>query len=98
MAEIISNGSKFAGEEPDTIEQLIDVLQTETLDPRFEEYGRFFCRLPNGKLNAFRNFLHVSHVFNIIGTLDELRPLAVAIKQNRKSIAYLLELRSRGRR
>lgn len=38
---IDSNGSKWAGESPDTIDQLIARLQSETLDPTFEEFGNF---------------------------------------------------------
>lgn len=32
MTEIISNGSKWAGEAPDSIEVLCDVLQSHTLE------------------------------------------------------------------
>lgn len=42
MTTIISNnGSHWAGEEPDSIEQLLDVLGYEPLDPSFEDYGNF---------------------------------------------------------
>lgn len=95
MATILSNGNKTAGQEPDTIETLLDVLKNETLDPSFEDYGRFFYRLPNGKYNAWGNFLTRSHVFNIVGSLKELRKLANAIKENRRSVPYLKALHSR---
>lgn len=39
---ILSNGSKWAGQEPDTIEDLLDVLATSPLDRRFENYGNFY--------------------------------------------------------
>lgn len=35
MTTIISNGSNWAGEEPDTIDQLIEVLKTEVIEDRF---------------------------------------------------------------
>lgn len=38
---IISNGSKWLGENPDSIDTLIDRLTNEVLDPTFEEYGDF---------------------------------------------------------
>lgn len=36
LTHVIFNGSKWAGEEPDTIEQLFVVLAREPLDPSFE--------------------------------------------------------------
>lgn len=39
--EIISNGSRWAGQAPATIEELLNILTTEPLDPRFERYGNF---------------------------------------------------------
>jgi hypothetical protein len=41
MLLIISNGSKWAGEKPDTIDDLLNVLNKYTLDPNFEKYGNF---------------------------------------------------------
>lgn len=41
LTQIESNGSKWAWEAPDNIEQLLARLQSETLDPMFEEYGNF---------------------------------------------------------
>ena len=41
MTTIHSNGSKWYGEEPDSIETLIEVLEREPLDPSFERYGGF---------------------------------------------------------
>jgi hypothetical protein len=101
--KIQSNGSKWAGEAPDTLEVLLDVLKTETLDPTFEQYGGFFYRLPgderyDGEYHAFGNFLTVSHVFSIYGTLEELRPLAQALKLARSKPEYLKEKAARERR
>lgn len=92
---IISNGSPWAREAPVSVETLIQVLATEILDPRFEECGGFFFREPTGTFRAFGNFLTVSHVFNIRGTLDELLPLARAIKAARRHPEYLRNLASR---
>lgn len=36
--EIISNGSKWAGEKPDPIEKLFEVLENHPLDKRFERF------------------------------------------------------------
>jgi hypothetical protein len=88
--EIISNGSKWAGEEPDSLETLIEVLTNgkDVLDSTFENYGNFIWE-ENGVWNAFGNFETVSHVFNITGTAEELRPLAEAIQKNVSSLAYI---------
>lgn len=83
MTEIISNGSKWAGESPDTIEDLIEVLKSETLDPIFEEYGNFVNRTPHwihkeaqekykGCTQIFGNFFATSHVFNITTDDEDL--------------------------
>ena len=80
---IISNGSKFSGEELDSIEKLIDVLETNRLNPSFMNYGGFFFKSKNEYI-AFGNFEKLSHVFQIRGTLEELYPLAIALKRNRR--------------
>lgn len=41
MLIISTNGSKWIGEQPDTLAKLLEVLATETLDPSFEDYGNF---------------------------------------------------------
>ena len=86
---IISNGSKWAGESQDSVSELIETLKTEILDPSFEKYGRFFYRIAENKFRAWGNFITVSHVFKIDGTLSELRPLALAIKRARHRPEYL---------
>lgn len=78
---IKSNGSHWAGEDQDTISELLEVLSREPLDSTFERYGNFIYWLggsngfenpksrANAKLqgmfNIWGNFRHVSHVFNI---------------------------------
>ena len=93
-AIIHSNGSKWAGEEPDTIEELIEVLKTYKLD-----FGRFGChgfihfRNNNGfssqdyhmhNIQIAGNFLDISHVFNIEGVYQDLEKLVYAIEDNLK--------------
>jgi hypothetical protein len=85
---IISNGSKWDGESPDSVETLISVLETETLDPGFEIFGKFVSWTGTG-LRALGNFLTVSHVFNIEGSLEEMLPLARAIKAASRRPEYL---------
>ena len=89
---IISNGSKWAGEAPDSLETLVEVLRTETLDPRFEERGSFVTRTGSGTVRIFGNFLTVSHVFNIEGTEQELADAINAIEANKRSEGYLRAL------
>lgn len=86
---IDSNGSHWVGEEPDSLETLLDVLKKQTLDPSFEEYGRFFYQCGPNEFHAFGNFLGYSHVFNIFGTLEEMLPLARALREARKRPEYL---------
>ena len=66
---INSNGSKWAGSEPDSIETLCGVLAEYTLDRTFEEYGNFICVREDGPREGltsfFGNFFALSHVFNI---------------------------------
>ena len=81
MLIINSNGSKWCGQPPDTIDELKDALKNYTLDPAFEQYGNFVNRAPKwdkpelnerfkGCTTIFGNFLTYSHVFSII-TNDE---------------------------
>jgi hypothetical protein len=79
---ILSNGSKWAGQDPDDIQTLLDVLETDVLDPTFEQYHCYRPYPFEPMLRAGRNesifqpwlgastfsgnFLTVSHVFNVI--------------------------------
>ena len=103
MIDIIFNGSEWAGEPPDTIDKLLEVLSRHTLDPRFEKYGNFVCAdtsdkyIRDGHLQAipgafrfFGNFIDISHVFNI--RTDEpaiIKALTDAIEANKQTQAYL---------
>lgn len=100
---ILSNGSKWAGQNPDSIDTLLGVLDTEMLDPVFEQYH---CYQPHryepalrsddsdinrwvGAASYFGNFRTVSHVFNII-TFDQevIDALNKAIRKNVESDEY----------
>jgi hypothetical protein len=88
--QIISNGSKWAGQAPDTIDTLIDVLGRETLDPRFEDYGDFISTSESDPtfVWVFGNFQTVSHVFNISGSREELVGVIQAIEANKETADY----------
>lgn len=61
---IASNGSKWAGEAPDTVEQLIEVLGSgHALDSA--RFNGFVHPQPDGSVQFFGNFADLSHVFNI---------------------------------
>lgn len=93
---IHSNGSKWYGEKPDSINKLIQVLETETIEEHF--FQKFSVKAEHGKLNWFNhcpireengityffgNFERVSHVFNIETTSKHLiQRLSEAIKAN----------------
>jgi len=89
---IISNGSKWAGQPLDSIDQLIAVLETEILDPAFDLTCNGFVTKHQGLTCAFGNFLHVSHVFNIQGTTDEMKPLVDALRKATQRPEYLAAL------
>lgn len=85
--EILSNGSKWAGEAPDPIEVLFDRLEKNTLLRRFSPFihdqglGRF----------SFRgNFIDVSHNFNI-QTNDPavIDQMTRAIRKNEETPEFL---------
>lgn len=88
MLEVISNGSKWAGEKPDTIEDLLNVLDKYVLDPTFESYGNFIIK-SNNSVKFFGNFLTLSHVFNIVtDELEIINKLSHAINQNQERSEY----------
>jgi hypothetical protein len=100
MLEILSNGSKFCGEENDTIETLLDTLSKHSLDPVFEKYGNFVNRTPKwlnsksaekyqGCTSIHGNFMGVSHAFNIITDEPELiEKINSAINKNKQTPEY----------
>jgi len=90
--KIWSNGSKWAGQSPDSVATLLEMLGTETLDPWFEAYGNFVIgadpAIPAGQVRVWGNFLTVSHMFRIDGTPEEMAPLVAAIRANQATAAY----------
>ena len=88
--QIISNGSRWYGDEPASIAELIQVLADHPLDPTFECNGSGFVNDESGdSLRCFGNFHNHSHVFNIRGNRSELSDLVAAIAANIASPAYL---------
>lgn len=91
---INSNGSHWAGESPDGLEELYKVLQAEPLDPDFEKYGNFVYRNPAGSLprpalRFWGNFFTVSHVFSIdTNDASVIATLIALIRNNQASVAY----------
>lgn len=84
-------GSKWAGELPNTVDQLIEVMQTYALDPTFEAYGNFGANGPAGSATVrfWGNFYTLSHVFSIDTDDPELcARLITAIKANQSTQAY----------
>ena len=98
--EIIANGSKWGGEDPDTLEILIDTLKKHDLDVKQgcmtgfmsfddntpKESKNSFIDLDDENITISGNFMHLSHVFNIRGTYRELDELRCAIEDNIKRI------------
>ena len=93
---IVSNGHKWGGEEPATINELLAVLQSATIEDRF--FGKYkerytdapktFVLCPISKKDGlywfFGNFEEISHVFNIEtndkAVIDSLRAAIMANK------------------
>ena len=95
MIRINSNGSKWLGQEPDSIEDLFAVLAEYMLNPMFEDYGNFimalYPKLPSqkGVVRFWGNFLTVSHVFSIDTDEPELiENLTKAIRLNQERPDY----------
>lgn len=86
MTEIISNGSKWYGQEPDDIPTLIAVMAEHPLRPEFGD-----CECTHHEATQFLgNFSDVSHVFNIATTdqelIDKLRE-AIAANRDRHQLS-----------
>jgi len=101
---ITSNGSKWAGQSPDSIELLLEVLANNPLDRRFEAYGDFIYGLDSehgyttaelraaavGWVSFHGNFFKLSHVFNIRSNDSKvIEQLTSAIRSNQKRPDYL---------
>ena len=89
---IHSNGSKWLGQEPDTIEKLLEVLAAQPLDRSFEAFGNFVtpCERKPSFTSIFVNFYHLSHVFNIDSNDPAIvERLSAAIRANQRRPDYL---------
>ena len=94
MVTIEANGSKWAGESPDSIDELLGVLARTPLNPMFEEYGNFILRdekpLPDGVVRFWGNFHELSHVFSVdTDERDMIERLTSAIRANQATPAYI---------
>ena len=105
MIKILSNGSRWAGEEPDSIENLLEVLREHPLDRSFEHYGNFVDTSPlwgpdgtspnpypdnPGVVVYSGNFSNLSHGFNIHTDEPEVIALLTdAIRANQQRPDYL---------
>jgi hypothetical protein len=88
--EVQSNGSQWAGEKTNSIQQLLKVLDEYALDRTFEAFGNFVEPLETGAISFFGNFQEISHVFHIITTDAELiARLTNAIRANQQRPDYL---------
>jgi len=97
---IESNGSKWAGQAPDSLDELKRRLRENTLDPTFEEYGNFYTLTSDAwaivpkeyepfPWHFWGNFEDVSGVFSVF-TCDEetLDELCALIEANKAMPAY----------
>lgn len=93
---IVYNGSKWAGQAPDPLEKLLEVLANEPLDPRFQNFhasiatDTLFGAGGDGFTDMFYgNFYRVSHGFSVL-TNDPavISTLIDACKLNTQSDAY----------
>ena len=89
MTTIIDNGSHWAGEEPETLDDLCAVLASEPLDRTFENFGNFILEDGTPVIRFWGNFAHVSHVFSIDS--DEpavIQRLTLLIRENQRRPDY----------
>ena len=78
FTQILSNGSKWLGEDVDTVDDLVAVLKTEKLDSRFfskefySHHNKWLTCCPITKVGGVYkfhgNFERLSHVFRMITT------------------------------
>jgi hypothetical protein len=86
---ILWNGSKWAGQEPDPLPVLLQRLAETPLHPMFEEYGDFVQFTTDGGCRFWGNFWLISAAFCIeTDDPDTVSALADAIRENRASLAF----------
>lgn len=86
---IYSNGSKLAGDTPDSIEKLVEVLKGYDLDLEmfaclgFVKFlGKDTRYYRESKVSIQGNFKNISHVFHIEGLYADLEHVIKAIEKN----------------
>ena len=105
---IMFNGSKWAGQPPDTLEKLLEVLATEPLDPRYKRFNApvFSGDYPLGMSQDLEGFTHhfhgnfyrISHAFSVFTNDDSvIAALTEACEKNIASDAYKAAEREVGR-
>lgn len=93
QTRVLSNGSKWAGEEPDSIEVLCDRLREYALDPWL---APFIGTMPDGATRFFGNFWEIAGAFHIQTTDPALIELLTGlIEANRSTEGYELAVRDR---
>lgn len=96
---IVFNGSRYAGQEPATVDELLVLLENAPLDPRFEHYGDFASRPSTEFLEAYDvapggwcfhgNFLGLSHAFSVTtDDADLVAKFLAAIRANKERDDY----------
>lgn len=97
--KIVIDGSDFVGDPPDTVKNLIAVLDENVLNPNFERYGGgFIRRYGRGRWRVLGNFLRLSHVFDVRGTTAETKALRAAVllaQNNPEYVRILADARAR---
>ncbi len=91
MTKILSNGNKWIGDKPGSIEDLFDVLAREPLDPTFAPFGR---NNGNGVVLFFGNCHALSWPFAIeTDDPDLCARLTAAIQANEATDGYAEAMR-----
>jgi len=94
-------GSKWLGEAPDSIDQLLETLENYALDRVFEGYGNFIIGPPlelgsgetlPGIVRFWGNFFELSYVFSIDTDEPEtIKRLTKAIRDNQARPDYVAQ-------
>ena len=91
-ATITANGSRWFGQEPAPVDELLAVLAAEPLSRRFEIYGNFIIADGDGSTRFWGNFAAISHVFCVDTNDPEIiERLTTAIRANQQTAAYLAQ-------
>jgi hypothetical protein len=96
--KVLFNGSRWHGQDPAGIDELLDVLSTEPLCRSFEDCGNFVIDKGDGVTRFWGNFHTVSHVF-CVDTSDPVlvARLTAAVRANQQTAAYQASLPPRCR-